>query len=101
MPSGTEQQIAFQRLFNRLLAVERDVVMIAAVGQQQTRGLQVAQRLVQPFVVKQLSDAPLRRLVINHLAFPGDPCGIRGTVRAKLRPFLGGVNAQTDGHGNP
>ena len=52
MPAGAVEQVALERFLDRLLAVEGDVVIVAAVGQQQARALQVTQRLVQPLVVE-------------------------------------------------
>ena len=52
MPAGAVEQVALERLLDRLLAVEGDVVVVAAVGQQQARALQVTQRLIQPLVVE-------------------------------------------------
>ena len=52
MAARPKEQIAFERLFDGLLAVEGDVVMVAAIGQQQARALQVAQRFVQPFLIE-------------------------------------------------
>ena len=51
--AGAVEQVAFERFFDGLLTVEGDIVGVASVGQQQTRALQVAQRLVEPFVIKQ------------------------------------------------
>ena len=52
VPARAVEQITLESLFDGLLTVEGDIVGVASVGQQQARALQVAQRLVEPFVVK-------------------------------------------------
>ena len=52
VPACAVEQITLESLFDGLLTVEGDIVGVASVGQQQARALQVAQRLVEPFVVK-------------------------------------------------